>query len=449
MRTHPSSNGLSSRVKPGTVSNKPLRSVITCDLEGRIQTYDQGAEAVFGYSADEVVGKRRVSLFSPGLVVLGQVGEWLESATRLGEFSTNTVFLRKGGTPFAAHIRITPTYRRVDGKKIQVGYCGLTEPLPELSVEEAMPPISFGTRLLRWLVITRAPFLTATLTPVLISAAWVGWRYAPEPFPWLMFLSALIGAAALHVSANTFNDYFDWISGTDALNADYFTPYSGGSRCVELGLISERGLLNLAVASLIVSAVAAVPILYVHGAGVLAFGAAGAFLAYFYTAPPLRLSARRGLGELSVGLAFGPLLVAGCVFALTGQVHAADFVVGLPLGLLTAAILLINEFPDADADSMADKNHLVVTLGKAKARWVYVALVTLGLVLCLAMVLIGTLPLGALATLLTIPTAFKAVQVLLSHYRDRELIEANAATIRLHVMAGLLLAAGIIASNWA
>ncbi len=449
MRTHPSSNGLSSRVKPGTVSNKPLRSVITCDLEGRIQTYDQGAEAVFGYSADEVVGKRRVSLFSPGLVVLGQVGEWLESATRRGEFSTNTVFLRKGGTPFAAHIRITPTYRRVDGKKIQVGYCGLTEPLPELSVEEAMPPISFGTRLLRWLVITRAPFLTATLTPVLISAAWVGWRYAPEPFPWLMFLSALIGAAALHVSANTFNDYFDWISGTDALNADYFTPYSGGSRCVELGLISERGLLNLAVASLIVSAVAAVPILYVHGAGVLAFGAAGAFLAYFYTAPPLRLSARRGLGELSVGLAFGPLLVAGCVFALTGQVHAADFVVGLPLGLLTAAILLINEFPDADADSMADKNHLVVTLGKAKARWVYVALVTLGLVLCLAMVLIGTLPLGALATLLTIPTAFKAVQVLFSHYRDRELIEANAATIRLHVMAGLLLAAGIIASNWA
>ncbi len=436
-------------MKPGTVSNKPLRSVITCDLEGRIQTYDQGAEAVFGYSADEVVGKRRVSLFSPGLVVLGQVGEWLESATRLGEFSTNTVFLRKGGTPFAAHIRITPTYRRVDGKKIQVGYCGLTEPLPELSVEEAMPPISFGTRLLRWLVITRAPFLTATLTPVLISAAWVGWRYAPEPFPWLMFLSALIGAAALHVSANTFNDYFDWISGTDALNADYFTPYSGGSRCVELGLISERGLLNLAVASLIVSAVAAVPILYVHGAGVLAFGAAGAFLAYFYTAPPLRLSARRGLGELSVGLAFGPLLVAGCVFALTGQVHAADFVVGLPLGLLTAAILLINEFPDADADSMADKNHLVVTLGKAKARWVYVALVTLGLVLCLAMVLIGTLPLGALATLLTIPTAFKAVQVLFSHYRDRELIEANAATIRLHVMAGLLLAAGIIASNWA
>ncbi len=282
-----------------TLPSTPLRSVITCDLEGRIQTYDRGAETVFGYSADEVIGKRRVSLFSPGLVVLGHVGEWLKAASRDGELITRTVFLKKDGTPFAARIRITPTYRRENGEKVQVGYCGLTEPLPEVSVQEAMPPISVGTRILRLLVITRAPFLTATLVPVLLAAAWVGWRYEPEPFPWLLFLSALVGAAALHVSANTFNDYFDWTSGTDAFNADYFTPYSGGSRAVELGLISEGGLLNLAISSLIVSAVVAVPIIYLHGAGVLAFGAAGAFLAYFYTAPPLRLSARRGLGELS------------------------------------------------------------------------------------------------------------------------------------------------------
>jgi len=429
------------------VSSKPLRSVITCDLEGRIQTYDHGAEAIFGYSADEVVGKQRVSLFSPGLVVLGQVGKWLKTARTDGEFSTRTVFLRKGGVPFAARIRITPTYQRADGKKVQIGYCGLTEPLPDMPVEEAMPPTSLGTRLLRWLVVTRAPFLTATLMPVLTAAAWVAWRYAPEPFPWLMFTSALVGAAALHVSANTFNDYFDWISGTDALNADYFTPYSGGSRCVELGLISERGLLRLAVASLIVSALSAAPILYAQGPAVLAFGAAGALLAYFYSAPPLRLSARRGLGELSVGLAFGPLVVAGCVFALTGEVRAADFLIGVPIGLLTAAILFINEFPDMEADALAGKNHLVVTLGKARSRWVYVALVSLGFAVCVVLVLLGMLPLGALAMLLAVPIAIKAVTVLFAHYRDRELIEANAATIRLHLVAGLLLATGIVASH--
>lgn len=423
-----------------------MRSVITCDLEGRIQTYDHRAERIFGYPADEVVGKRRVSLFSPGLVVLGHVSEWLKAARRDGAFSTRTVFLRKGGTPFAANIRITPTFRRERGEKVQIGYCGLTEPLPDVPVDDAMPPISLGTRLLRWLVVTRAPFLTATLMPVLTAAAWVGWRYAPEPFPWLLFTSALFGAAALHLSANTFNDYFDWTSGTDALNADYFTPYSGGSRAIELGLISERGLLCVAVSSLVVSALAAVPILYAQGPGVLVFGAAGAFLAYFYTAPPIRFAARRGLGELGVGLAFGPLLVAGCVFALTGALRAADFAVGIPLGLLTAAILFINEFPDAEADALAGKNHLVVTLGKARSRWVYVVMVSLGFLACVAMVSLGTLPPGALAMLLAVPIAIKAGKVLFAHYQDRALIDANAATIRLHAVAGLFLAVGIAAS---
>lgn len=429
------------------MSSKPLRSVITCDLEGRIQTYDDGAEAIFGYAADEVVGKQRVSLFSPGLVVLGQVGKWLKTAREHGEFSTRTVFLRKGGVPFAARIRVTPTYQRAHGQKVQIGYCGLTEPLPDVPLEEAMPPTSLGTRLLRWLVVTRAPFLTATLMPVITAGAWVGWWYSPGPFPWLMFVSALVGAAALHVSANTFNDYFDWTSGTDALNADYFTPYSGGSRSIELGLISERGLYRVAVGSLVISVLAASPILYVQGPSVLVFGAAGAFLAYFYTAPPVRLSARRGLGELSVGLAFGPLLVAGCVAALTGTVHAVDFVIGIPIGLLTAAILLINEFPDAYADGLAGKNHLVVTLGKEKSRWVYVALVALGFAVSVVLVLLGIFPIGALGMLLAVPIALKAVKVLFMHYRDRELIEANAATIKLHLVAGLLLATGIAASH--
>ena len=429
------------------MSSKPLRSVITCDLEGRIQTYNHGAERIFGYSADEVVGKRRVSLFSPGLVVLGHVGDWLKAARKDGAFSTRTVFVRKDGSPFAADVRITPTYRRDNGKKIQIGYCGVTHPLPDVPVETAMPAVSVGTRILRWAVITRAPFLTATLMPMLTASAWVGWNYGPEPFPWLLFASALIAAAALHISANTFNDYFDWISGTDALNSDYFTLYSGGSRCIELGLISERGLFRLAIASLMVSTFFAVPVLYAHGPFLLAFGAVGAFLVYFYTAPPIRLSARRGLGELSVGLGFGPLLTAGCVFALTGAVHGVDVAVGIPLGLLAAAILLINEFPDADADAMAGKNHLVVTLGKERSRWVFLLLVSSGFAVCASLVWIGIFPIGALAMLFAIPIAVRATRVVFAHFEDRELVEANSATIHLHLVAGILLAAGIVVST--
>src|SRR5512147_2656635 len=97
-----------------------LKSVITCDLEGRIETYNPGAQAIFGYQPDEVIGQKRVSLFSPGLVVLGHVQNWLKEAREKGEFRSRTVFLRKDGTPFTADVRITPTFRN----ERQIGYCG-------------------------------------------------------------------------------------------------------------------------------------------------------------------------------------------------------------------------------------------------------------------------------------------------------------------------------------
>ena len=88
-----------------------LKSVITCDLEGRIETFGRDAEAIFGWRAGEVVGKQRVSLFSPGLVVLGHVGGWLKAARETGVFETRTVFVRKDGSRFSARIKITPTMR--------------------------------------------------------------------------------------------------------------------------------------------------------------------------------------------------------------------------------------------------------------------------------------------------------------------------------------------------
>jgi len=430
-----------------SMQQTPLRSVITCDLEGRIESFNADAQALFGYEPAEVVGCKRVSVFSPGLVVLGQVGKWLETARRDGEFRTKTVFLRKDGGPFAARIRITPTYKRIDGRKQLIGYCGMTTALPDDSVDEVMPRLGWVTRLVAWMVITRAPFLTASLMPVLIGSAWAESLLGSGTFPWGLFLSTLVGALSLQVAANTFNDYFDWTSGTDPANSDYFSPYSGGSRAIELGLITERGLVRLAVAALVFAAVAAVPVLLVRSPGMLVFGATGAGLAYFYTAPPLRLSARRGLGELSIVLAFGPLLTAGTFFALTGSINSGAFLVGLPSGLLAGAILWVNEFPDAEADAMTGKNHLLVTVGKEVGRWGYVALVSCAFVAAAVLVLVGVLPTGALAMLLGLPLAFYAARTVLEHYLDRELIKASKATIQLHLISGLILVAGIIWSS--
>jgi len=421
---------------------KPSKSVITCDMEGRIDTFNHGAEQLFGYSAAEVIGHKRVSLFSPGLTVLEHVPKWLKTASQDGEFQTTTVFVRRDGTPIAARIRITPTFH--DGK--QIGYCGVTEPLEAVEPSEAAPHISLMTRIFAWMVITRAPFLTAIIVPILLAAAWVAHQGLVQPFPRGLFWMTLLAGIFMHVAANTFNDYFDWRSGTDGLNNDYFLPYSGGSRSIELGLVSERQLLAVALASLLISTVLGLALAVISGPGVLVIGALGAFCAYFYTAPPLRLAARRGLGELVVCLNFGPLAVAGAVYALTGRVSLADFVIGLPIGLLTTAILWINQFPDEAGDRLAGKLNLVVSLGLRRARWGYLALLAVAFGLVLYGVLAGFMPLGMLIALGGLPLAVYASIVTLREYNQRSLVRANSATIQLHLLAGVLMALGVLFS---
>jgi 1,4-dihydroxy-2-naphthoate octaprenyltransferase len=337
-------------------------------------------------------------------------------------------------------VRITPTYK--DG--VQVGFCGVTEELEDVQPKDAMPEISLKTRIFTWLVITRAPFLTAILVPILIGGAWVAAQGLADPFPVANFIMALLAGIALHVAANTFNDYFDWTSGTDEANNDYFLPYSGGSRSVELGLVSERQLFTVASLALLASAALGLALTLRSGLGVAAFGLLGAFFAYFYTAPPLRLAARKGLGELAVGLSFGPLAVAGTVYALTGTVALADFLAGVPIGLLTVAILWINQFPDLEADKASGKVNLVVVLGRERARWGYVALMLAAFGLALYWSLVsGIYPLGALLILGGAPLAYQASRVIMNEYKERSLVRANVATIKLHSVAGLLMAAGI------
>src|SRR3990170_1838503 len=144
-----------------------VTSVITCDLDGKIQTYNDGARALFGYTPDEAIGKLRVSAFSPGEVVLGHVGGWLRRAREKGRWEGDTVFVRKDGGRFPAHIRITPTFRKGE----QIGYCGVTVALEDATVAEKEPAIAFATRVVKWAVVLRAPFLSATLVGALTGGA--------------------------------------------------------------------------------------------------------------------------------------------------------------------------------------------------------------------------------------------------------------------------------------
>jgi 1,4-dihydroxy-2-naphthoate octaprenyltransferase len=363
----------------------------------------------------------------------------LSTASSEGKFEGESVFVRKDGSRFPAKIRITPTKKG----GVQVGYCGVTTPLPQSELARVEPKISLFTKLFSALVVTRAPFLSASIFPVLIAGAYVAQR---AEFSWPAFLLALVGAASVHIAANTWNDMYDWQSGADKINHDYFLPYSGGSRAIELGLITERGLMKIAVGAIVVAFACGLGIAALGSPVVLPLGLLGVLAAWTYTAPPLRLIARRGLGELLIGVAFGPLLSVGAVAAVTGSIDPIAALLGIPVGLLTTAILWINEFPDAPSDALAGKTHLVVTIGTSAARWGYVALIAVAFGTLAALVALGALAPTALLALLTLPLALRSTFILFREYRSRALVRANVGTIILQGAFGFTLACGILIS---
>ena len=136
-----------------------------------------------------------------------------------------------------------------------------------------------------------------------------------------------------------------------------------------MGLITPKGMANVAVATFALSAIAGVPLIIKSGMSILWLGLAGFLSGLFYTAPPFKFSSRKGMGELLIGLNFGPLMVAGSALVQTGQLLPEAFFAGLPIGLLIAAVVYMNEFPDHDSDKQTGKNTLIVVFGPEKARF--------------------------------------------------------------------------------
>jgi|TARA_B110000240_G_scaffold43800_1_gene49361 1,4-dihydroxy-2-naphthoate octaprenyltransferase len=418
--------------------SEQIKSVITCDLDGKLETFNEGAASLFGYNQEEVVNKMRVSDFSDGQVVLGHVVGWLAEAVKNGEWEGNTVFLHKDGSELPCSIKITPTKGK-DGEHI--GYCGVTTPLEDKTADQVRPKISLMTKIFTWLVIMRLPFLTATFIPIFVGAAVANLSGFSVDWGWLGL--TLLGGSLLHIGTNTANDYFDHTSGTDEANYNYMVPFSGGSRSIQMGLISAKGMLTVAIVSFALSAVVGIPLIQKAGMPVLWLGLIGFFSGLFYTAPPFRFASRKGLGELIIGLNFGPLMVAGSTLVQTGKLLPEAFLAGIPIGLLVAAIVYVNEFPDHDGDKATGKDTLIVVFGPEKARIGYVLLVAGAFISIIVMALNGTFPMLTLIALVASYFGVRAIQILYKYYDDRLLQPANAGTINMHFITGVLFCIGI------
>ena len=367
-----------------------MKSVIICDMEGVIQEMNKGALDMFGYTKKELIGKKRVSIFSPGEIVIQNVLGWLDEANKKGKSLVKTNFIKKDGTKFNAEILITPNF--ANGKdKPQTGYCGITKKISE----EVNIPINLTTKIIKGIAITRGGFTLASILPMVIVSVILSQYNSLSIFNTIV---SIFGVICVHIFGNLYNDYFDVKSGTDENNNEYFNvgdkslilrgaQISGGSRAIELGLITLKNTKKLGT-FMIASALICVIILSINiflqtGSlnniyAIIIIGVIGSFLAYFYTAEPLRLSARKGLGELTIFLTFGPLLTLGSFFAMSNSEVAINFeafklflLIGIPLGLLTTNILFINQYPDYKSDKKSDKINLVVLFGKKMSRWIY------------------------------------------------------------------------------
>ena len=249
---------------------------------------------------------------------------------------------------------------------------------------------------------------------------------------------------ALHAGANMANDYFDHLSGNDWKNNNV-TPFSGGSRSIQDGMITPAAELIAALVALAVgSGIGLIIVIMTKSIFILILGIIGLLGGFFYTAPPIKLG-YRCVGEIVIALLFGLLPVFGAYYLQTGNI---DILPLFPAGIVAVLIFLIifiNEFPDLPADSAVNKTTLIVRFGVPASVWIYRIALISGFVFAAAMLIYRSMFLAGLLYLLTLPLAVLAVKSANKEDLVKPgLFRANQLTVILHTAGSLVLTIGFI-----
>jgi 1,4-dihydroxy-2-naphthoate octaprenyltransferase len=295
------------------------------------------------------------------------------------------------------------------------------------------------------LLASRPKFLLASASPVLVGSS-LGYS-ATGTFDWGLFILAMLAIMALHAGANITNDYYDHISRNDWLNENP-TPFSGGSRYIQKGLLSPRATLMAGLFALTLGAAVGVIIVMVtQSPFILILGLVGLLGGFFYTAPPVRLG-YRSAGESAIFLLFGVLPVYASCYLQTGAFDTTAVLPGCVVGILIFLVILANEFPDVAADAAVNKKTLVVRFGVPASVWVYRVSMIASFALAAAMLVRPLTFLAGLAYLLTLPIALLAIRC--ANKKDLTTpgqFRTSQITVLLHTIGSAALALGFIISG--
>lgn len=249
---------------------------------------------------------------------------------------------------------------------------------------------------------TRAPFLI--LTPACIILG-LGTAVANQPNINLNFLGlALLGGLLAHISVNTLNEYFDFRTGLDLLTIK--TPFSGGSGALPAKPLMLNAVLAVGIASLIATLMIGLFFIWQYGMGIFPLGLIGVLLIIFYTG---WINKYPYFCLVAPGIGFGILMVVGTQYVLVGQYLPLSSMVAVVPFFLVNNLLLLNQYPDIEADSQVGRNHLPIAYGIKHSNVVYGLSALAATVAIVAYILVGFLPTISLISILPLPLAVYAL----------------------------------------
>jgi 1,4-dihydroxy-2-naphthoate octaprenyltransferase len=292
-----------------------------------------------------------------------------------------------------------------------------------------------STRLQSWLGATRPRTLPAAIAPVLVGSAlaWHDGRFS------LAAAALCLGFALLvQIGTNFANDYYDFVRGADT------AARVGPRRAVASGLISPAAMRRAMIGVLAGAFVVGLGLVAWGGPWLIAIGVASILCGIAYTGGPFPL-AYHGLGDVFVFLFFGLVAVGGTYLVQAGGFSPEALLAGVPIGLLAANILVVNNYRDVETDVAANKRTLVVILGRAAARVQFRASLLLALIMPLGFFARGFRP-WILLPLALAPMAWAHARRLRPDRSPAELIALLGDTGKLLALYAALLAAGIVLS---
>jgi 1,4-dihydroxy-2-naphthoate octaprenyltransferase len=288
-----------------------------------------------------------------------------------------------------------------------------------------------------WLMASRVRTLPAAIAPVLVGTSLAGYIGVFHP---LRFLAALVGAIFIQVGTNLSNDYSDARRGADT--EDRLGPV----RVTAGGLVPPGRVLLATYVSFGVAVLAGIYLIAVAGWQLLLVGGASILAGVLYTGGP-RPYGYEGLGEVFVFLFFGVVAVAGSFFVQVPHLDWEAFALAVPVGLLAAGILVVNNVRDIETDRRAGKRTLAVRLGRERTRELFAVMVYGAYVLAPVTWLFGPLSGWLLLPWLTLPFAASVVRSVRNHADGPSLTAALARTGMLQLAFCMLLSAGLLLSR--